>query len=106
MGLTAPLVLEYEAVCKRLVGTIPLTAEEIDRVIAYLCQVGKRCAVHFRVRPSVSDLDDEMVLEAAIAASGEWIVTHNVRDLASGAARYGIEVLTPAEALRRLGVAR
>lgn len=104
IGLTAPLVLEYEAVCKRMVGPIPLTAEEIDQVIDYLCQIGKRCAVHFRVRPSLGDPDDEMVLEAAIAAGAEWIVTYNIRDLLAGAERYGVEIVTPAEALRRMGV--
>ena len=106
VALTAPLVLEYEAVCKRLIASTSLTAQDIDRVIDYLCQIGKRCAVHFRVRPSVGDPDDDMVLEAAVASGGGWIVTHNVRDLAGGAARYGVEVLTPAEALRRLGVMR
>jgi len=103
VGLTAALVFEYEAVCKRLIGSVSLTAHDIDQVIDYLCQVGKRCVVHFRVRPSVGDPDDEMVLEAAVASGGHWIVTHNVRDLADGAARYGVEVLSPAEALRRLG---
>jgi len=57
-----------------------------------------------QVRPSVADPDDELVLEAAIATGSEWIVTHNIRDMAAGAARYGIEVITPGEALRRLGV--
>jgi predicted nucleic acid-binding protein len=106
IGLTAPLVLEYEAVCKRLIASTSLTVDDIDRVIDYLCQIGKRCAINFRVRPSVNDPDDELVLEAAIASGGIWIVTHNVRDLISGAARYGVEVLTPVETLRRLGVVR
>src|SRR5258708_6683122 len=61
VGLTAPLVLEYEAVCKRLIASTSLTEHDIDRVIDYLCQIGKRCVVHFRVRPSVGDPDDEMV---------------------------------------------
>jgi predicted nucleic acid-binding protein len=60
----------------------------------------------FRVRPSVADPDDELVLEAAIATGSEWIVTHNIRDMAAGAVRHGIEVITPGEALRRLGVER
>jgi putative PIN family toxin of toxin-antitoxin system len=106
VGLTTPLVFEYEAVCKRLTGSATLTAEDVDRLIDYLCQVGKRCVVHFGLRPSVADPDDEMVLEAAVASGSAWIVTHNVRDLTRGAARYGVEVLPPAEALRRLGVVR
>jgi hypothetical protein len=53
------------------------------------------------VRPSVADPDDDLVLEAAIATGSEWIVTHNIRYMAVGAARYGIDVITPGEALRR-----
>lgn len=106
IGLTAPLVFEYEAVCKRLAGATPITAEDVDRFVDYLCRVGKRSVVHFQVRPNLTDPDDEMVLEAAIASGSDWIVTHNVRDLAGGSSRYGVEVLTPADALRRLGVAR
>jgi len=66
--------------------------------------VGKPAAIRFQVRPSVADPDDELVLEAAIATGSEWIVTHNIRDMAAGAARYGIEVIKPGEALRHLGV--
>jgi predicted nucleic acid-binding protein len=76
----------------------------VNKLIDYLCHVGKRSVVYFRIRPAVPDPDDEMVLEAAIASGSDWIVTHNVRDLASAAARFGIEVVTPAEALRGLGV--
>jgi predicted nucleic acid-binding protein len=104
IGPTAPLVLEYEAVGKRLVGASGLTPEDVDDLVDYLCRVGRRCPVYFRVRPSVADPDDELVLEAAVASGSGWIVTHTVRDLADGAARYGVEVLTPAEALARLGV--
>jgi hypothetical protein len=49
-------------------------------------------------------LSAALVLEAAIASGSEWIVTHNIRDMVAGAARCGIEVITPGEALRRLGV--
>ena len=41
---------------------------------------------------------------ALIAGLRSSLVTHNIRDMAAGAARYGIEVITPGEALRRLGV--
>jgi predicted nucleic acid-binding protein len=103
LGLTAALVLEYEAVCIRSLNVIGLTGEELGVLLDHLCAVGKRAAVRFRVRPSTADPGDEFVLEAAVATGSDWVVTHNVRDLAAGAARFGVEVLTPAEALRRLG---
>jgi predicted nucleic acid-binding protein len=78
----------------------------VDALVDYFCRVGKRSVVHFRIRPAAPDPDDEMVLEAAIASGSDWIVTHNVRHLATAAGRFGIEVGTPAEALRRLGETR
>lgn len=102
LGLTAALVLEYEAVCMRSLDSLGLTTEEVRQLLDHLCQVGKLAAVRFRLRPSTHDPGDELVLEAAVATGSEWLVTHNVRDLAGGAARFGVEVLTPGEALRRL----
>jgi predicted nucleic acid-binding protein len=104
IGLTAALVLEYETVCTRSLSALNVTADDVKELLDYFCRVGKRSAIRFRVRPSVADPDDELVVEAAIATGSEWIVTHNIRDMAAGAARYGIEVITPGEALRRLGV--
>jgi predicted nucleic acid-binding protein len=106
LGLTAALVLEYEAVCMRSLDALSLTADDVRALLDYLCNIGLRAAVRFRVRPSVADPGDEMVLEAAVATGSRWIVTHNVRDMTAGAVRYGIEVITPGEALRRLGVSQ
>ena len=85
---------------------LELTADDVEAVLDSLCQVGRRAAVRFRVRPSVADPGDEMVLETAVATGSPWIVTHDVRDMAAGAARSGIEVITPGGAIRRLGVSR
>jgi predicted nucleic acid-binding protein len=104
IGLTAALVLEYEATCIKSLPAINLTEDNVRELLDYFCHVGKLAAIRFRVRPSVADPDDELVLEAAIASGSEWIVTHNIRDMAVGAGRYGIDVITPGEALRRLGV--
>lgn len=83
-----------------------MTPAIVASLLDYLCRVGVPADVRFRVRPSLSVPGDEMVLEAAVASGAAWVVTHNVRDLAAGAARFGVEVVTPGEALRRLGVSR
>ena len=106
LGLTAALVLEYEAVCMRSLDALGMSAEEIAGLLDYWCLVGSKASVRFRLRPSVADPGDELVLEAAVATGSRWIVTHNVRDMQEGAARFGVEVITPGEALRRLGVSR
>jgi putative PIN family toxin of toxin-antitoxin system len=104
IGLTAALMLEYETTCLKSLHALSVTADDVKELLDYFCHVGKLAVVRYSVRPSVADPDDELVLEAAIASSSEWIVTHNIRDMAAGAARYGIEVIKPGEALRRLGV--
>lgn len=103
IGVTTALVLEYEAVASRSLDDLGLSASDLGDLLDYLCRAGRRASVRFRVRPSLPDPGDELVLEAALACGAEWIVTHNVRHLAAGAARFGVEVLTPGEALRRLG---
>ena len=98
IGVTTALVLEYESVATRSLGALAMTADDLGDLLDYLCRVGRRAAVRFRVRPSLADPGDELVLEAAVACGAEWIVTHNVRHMAAGAGRFGVEVLTPGEA--------
>jgi predicted nucleic acid-binding protein len=104
IGLTAPLVLEYEEVCKRLADELPITLDEVDQMLDFLCRVAKRGIIYFQSRPALSDPDDEMVLEAGIATSASWIVTHNIKDFSQANQKYGMDVLTPGESLERLGV--
>ncbi len=51
---------------------------------------------------SLRDPDDEMVLDAAVNGGVEAIITFNVKDFLPEAARFHLEILTPAEAIRRL----
>jgi hypothetical protein len=55
LGLTAALVLEYEAVCMRSLDALGLAVEEVGVLLDHLCAVGKPAAVRFRVRPSTAD---------------------------------------------------
>lgn len=103
-GLTAALVLEYEAVLKRP-GLVPFGDATINEFLDYVCRCGKLCAVHFNVRPAAADPGDDLVIEAAIASNGGWIVTHNPSDMIE-ADRYGVELISPGDALRRMGVNR
>lgn len=104
IGVTTALILEYEAVASRDLAALRLSGDDLRNLLDYFCQAGERAVVRYRVRPSLPDPGDELVLEAAVACGAAWIVTHNVRDFGGGANRFGIEILTPAEALRRLGV--
>jgi putative PIN family toxin of toxin-antitoxin system len=101
---TPALFLEYEAVLKRpeqrLVHGMGL--KDIDRFLAALASSCEPVEVSFQWRPQLSDANDEMVLEAAVNGRADALITHNVRDFAIGAARFGLRVLRPGELLKEL----
>lgn len=102
INLSVPLVLEYEDAAKRLLGQIPLMESDIDNILDYLCQVAHRREVFYLWRPFLKDPKDDMVLELAVSGGCKVIITHNRQDFA-GIEQFGIEVVTPAEFLIRIG---
>ncbi|MDE0406245.1 MAG: putative toxin-antitoxin system toxin component, PIN family [Alphaproteobacteria bacterium] len=101
--LSVPLVLEYEATCchPEHLAAAGLDEAEVRAVIDALCDVAETVTPHFLWRPVLRDAADEMVLEAAINGRADALVTFNRRHFA-GADRFGIDLLGPANALRRL----
>lgn len=79
-----------------------MTVDDIDDVLDYMCRVGNRRQIFFLWRPYLKDPRDDHVLELAVEANCDFIVTHNVRDFA-GAERFGIRVVRPREFLRIIG---
>ncbi len=100
--LSVPLVLEYEQTAKRQAKATRLTDAAVDDLLDYLCLVGRPRRIHFLWRPHLRDPKDDHVLELAVEAGCQAIVTHNVRDFA-GAGEFGIQVLTPVRFLSGIG---
>lgn len=102
--LSVALALEYEAVCnapaQRIVSG--LNEAEVNTIITALCSVSEPVALQFLWRPLLRDPADEMVLETAINGFADALVTFNRRDFGDAATRFGIELLRPQEALRRI----
>ena len=94
------LFLEYEAVLKR--ETHGLASQYVDGFLSELALCIRPAEIRYLWRPQLADPNDEMVLEAAINGHAEAIVTHNRGDFAGAAERFGIEVLSPADALERI----
>lgn len=101
--MSVPLVLEYEDVAKRQARTLGLTHADVDEVLDYVCSVAEHRRIYFLWRPVLSDPRDDMVLELAVEAGCDCIVTHNLRDFA-GVERFGVRALSPRDFLKRLGV--
>jgi putative PIN family toxin of toxin-antitoxin system len=102
--VTTSLFLEYEAVLKRPAQLLAsrLRTTDVDRILAALAAAREPVEVRFRWRPQLADVADEMVLEAAVNGKADALVTHNSRDFAAAAPRFGLLVLTPSELIRRI----
>ena len=54
-------------------------------------------------RPMLRDVDDDMVLEAAVNGKADAIVTFNRRDFEPTSGRFGIRILSPGATIEELG---
>lgn len=102
--LSVALVLEYEEVCRNPSQRIMsgLTEAEISTIISALCAVSEPVSPRFLWRPQLRDPADEMVLETAINGNADALVTFNRRDFGDAPGDFGIALLSPREALRRI----
>ncbi len=102
--LSVPLALEYEAVCRdpaqRIVSGLSET--EVGIIVSALCAVAAPVETRFLWRPQLHDPADEIVLETAINGRADALVTFNRKDFGLAPERFGIALLSPQEALRRL----
>lgn len=104
MGVSVAQALEYEAVCLRAehLLTAGLTQQDalifVDAVVAMTMPI----AVHYRWRPQLRDPSDEMVLEAAVNANADALLTFNLRHFQPAAQSFGLQVQRPGEFLRSL----
>lgn len=101
---TVALFVEYEAVCERPEHreAAGLTRSEVKIYLDAIGSMVEEVEAHFLWRGRLRDADDDMVLDAAINGQADAIVTFNRRDYGDVPAEFGIAVLLPREALRRL----
>ena len=97
-AVTAPLVFEYDDVASRP-GLLPhLSPSEITGFLDWFVSVSSQHKVHFLWRPLLRDPKDDMVLEAAVAASADYLITFNTSDFVD-ASSLGVRVVTPPQLL-------
>lgn len=102
--LSVALALEYEAICshpsQRIVSG--LSEEQVRTVVTAIRSVARPVVPRFLWRPQLRDSTDEMVLETAINGNADALVTFNVRDYGDVPRRFGIELVNPRDAWRRI----
>jgi putative PIN family toxin of toxin-antitoxin system len=92
---------EYHEVLHREAGALGLGHADVDAYLDALCVLAEQRALTTAWQPAAADPDDEAFVQLAREANVEYLVTHNVKDLA-GAGRFGVRVVRPAEFLSAL----
>lgn len=92
LAVDMDLFTEWEAVLKRAdhAAAINKTTQEIDELLDDLAALVLPVERRFNWRPQLADPDDEMVLEAAVAAAAEAIVTFETTTFRRAAGRFGV----------------
>ena len=101
IAVSVPLVLEYETVLMRQKKELGLTEVDIANFLDYVCSHARHTSIHYLWRPRSRDVADDMVIELAVAASVQGIVSFNTKDL-QPATSLGVKLLSPPEFLKLL----
>jgi len=99
MVITAPLLLEYEAVLKRRehLDAAGASASDIDVILDQIAATAHCIRVHYLWRPCLKDADDDLVLEAAVNGEADILTTFNLKDFRPAMDRFAIRFMRPAE---------
>lgn len=100
-AVSVPLILEYEAVLKNHLDKGIVSDSDIEDFVDYFCAVGIKTKIFYLWRPYLKDQFDDHVLELAISAGAERVVTCNKRDFLR-AEELGIKIQTPKEFLAEM----
>jgi putative PIN family toxin of toxin-antitoxin system len=102
--VSVALALEYEAICllaehRQAAGA---SEQDVQNLLDALLGQAIPVNVHYQWRPQLRDAADEMVLEAAVNGQAQAIVSFNHRDYGTAPGRFGLQLLTPVEILRKV----
>jgi putative PIN family toxin of toxin-antitoxin system len=102
--LSVPLALEYESICSRAEHRLAagLSERQTATFVTTVIALAEPVTIHFLWRPQLRDPNDEMVLETAVNGHADAIVTFNIRDFGEAPARFGIELMLPKTAIKRI----
>lgn len=92
---------EYAGVLRRSEAILGCDGENIERYLEVLAPIVTLQEVYFLWRPQVRDVADDKVLECAVAAGADYLVTFNTRDFV-GSEGFAPRLATPGELLQIL----
>ena len=101
---SVPLMLQYESVLTRSehLAAARISAADVEVLLDAIALVSEPIRISYLWRPVLSDPGDDLVLEAAVNGRADVVVTFNRRHFEPAAAPFGVEILAPTDARRRL----
>jgi len=103
VNISTALIPEYEEILKREQADLGLSEQDIDDVIDGICHIANHQIIYYVWRPASHDPDDDFLIDLAVAAQANFLITYNPKDVKS-IEQFGIEVISPKEFLQRMGV--
>lgn len=101
---SVPLMLQYESVLTRPehLAAAGISAADVEVLFNAIALVVEPIRISYLWRPVLPDSGDDLVLETAVNGQADVVVTFNRRDFVPAAALFGLEILAPGDAVRRL----
>ena len=99
------LYLEYEDVFERstILEKCLLTPEERSQFLDDFLSICRWNELYYMWRPNLKDEGDNHIIELAVAAGANYVVTNNVRDFRAAELRFDeIHIVTPIQLLEVL----
>jgi putative PIN family toxin of toxin-antitoxin system len=94
INLSVPLILEYET---------NLDRPTIDRILNNICAISNHHKIFYLWRPTAKDPNDDFLIDLALKAQADYIITYNQKDLIPSTQRFGLQIVTPKEFLQLVG---
>lgn len=102
INISVPLIFEYEQILKREYQDLELTLEDIDNIINGICAISNQRTIFYLWRPLAKDPNDDFLIDLAIEAQADFIISYNIKDL-KPIEKLGVLVLNPKQFLQLIG---
>jgi predicted nucleic acid-binding protein len=101
--VSTAVVLEYEDVLCRSFHGKQYTKNDVKDFLDFIVKNSRCVPIYFRWRPFLADINDECILELAVAAGAETIITYNKNDFKGVTQQFGVSIMDAREFLIQTG---
>ena len=103
INISVPLILAYETLLLREAATLKIETSTIDRILDDICAISNQHEIFYLWRPTAKDPNDDFLIDLALKAKADFIISYNQRDLEPAKSRFGLQVVTPKTFLQLVG---